>query len=803
MMNTFLHDLRYGLRMLAKAPGVTLLAILALAFGIGANTAIFSVVNAVLLRPLPYKDTSHLLALNLVHQQSGAEGSPMSPADVLDFQAQNRAFEFSAYTDNVFTFSNGVVPEQVSGAYATAGFFSTLGVAPLLGRGFLPNEDKPGTEATVVLSESFWRSHFNADPQVLGRVITLSARPHTIVGVMPARFQFPDRATQLWAAFQIEPQTRRGPYYLRGLVRFTGTIAEARNELAQIASRVQTATPELPASYGFVSTPLEEWLVGKVRPALLVLLGAVGLVLLIAALNVANLLLSRAAAREREISIRSALGASRGRILRQFLTESLLLASLGGAAGLLLSVWGIDLLRAFGPDNVPRLQDVTVDRAVLAWTAFISLGSGILFGLAPAWHGTRLNLGDALKAGGRTGGESVGARRLRSVLVVSEIALAMMLLIGAGLLIRSFVSLQQVRPGFAAEQIVTMQISLPRARYPEQALAAQFYDRLLPQVANVPGIRSAALASGLPPNGGQMSDTFLVEGQPLVDDSKAPLGNILMVTPGYFRTLGVPMVQGRDFAERDNREAPRVVVISETLARKFFPDTNPIGRRFKEGGIDRTANPWMEIVGVVGDVKYEGLDTPTAPAFYLPYAQSPTRDMALVLKTALPSTDAAAAVRRELGAIDPDIPLAQISTLENLVNESIAQPRFRTSLLGVFSGVALLLAAIGIYGVIAYSVAQRTQEIGIRMALGAQRSDVLRLIIRQGMVLTAIGIALGIVGALFLTRLMESLLFGVGAADPITFSLIALLLGAVSLLACWLPARRAARLNPITALARN
>lgn len=801
-MSTLLQDLRYGFRMLAKAPGVTILALLALAFGIGANTAIFSVVNTVLLRPLPFKDTDHLLKLSLVQFQSGPRGSPLSPSDFLDFRAQNRSLELATFATDSFNYSGGEAPEQVQGAWTTAGFFSTLGVSPLLGRGFLPNEDKADAERVVVLSEGFWRNRFNADPQIIGHTITLSSRSYTIVGVMPGRFQFPDRAVQLWAALPIEPPTRRGPYYMHGVVRFPATMSveRARGELAEIAARVKAMTPALPPEYGFVSIPLTEYLVGDVRPALLVLLGAVGLVLLIASLNVANLLLSRAAAREKEISIRAALGASRARIVRQFLTENLLLACAGGTAGLLLSVWGIDLLRAFGPDNVPRLQDVTVDRWVLGWTALVSLGSGILFGLAPAWHGTRLDLNSALKEGGRSASESAGARRVRGFLVVSEVALAMMLLIGAGLLIRSFISLQQVRPGFSSEQVLTMQVRLSRARYPELPQVTTFYERLLERVSSLPGVRSAAISSSLPPNGLEVSDTFNVEGVLSADDANSPLGSVLFSTPGYFKALGVPVLQGRDFTETDTPTTPRVVIINETLARKYFPATSPLGKRFKEGGSDRTANPWMEIVGVVGDVKYEGLDLPTAPAFYLPFRQSPIRGMNLVVNTSLAPAALTAAVRAEMRKIDPEIPVARVSTMERLIDESVAQPRFRTFLIGIFSAVAMLLAAIGIYGVVAYSVSQRTQEIGIRMALGARRSDVLRLVVRQGMTLTLAGVALGVLGALALTRLTANLLFGVGATDPITFATISILLIFVALLACYIPARRAAKLDPMRAL---
>jgi len=801
-MNTFIQDLRYGFRMLAKAPGVTIFALLALAFGIGANTAIFSVVNTVLLRPLPFKETDHLLKISLVQFQAGPRGSPLSPSDFLDFRAQNRNLEMATFATDTFNYSGSQAPEQVEGAWTTAGFFSTLGVSPMLGRGFLPNEDKADAERVVVLSEGFWRARYNADPQAIGRTITLSSRNYIIVGVMPARFQFPDHTVQLWAALPIEPPTRRGPYFMHGVLRFPATMSveQARAELAEIAARIKATTPALPPDYGFVSIPLTEYLVGEVRPALLVLLGAVGLVLLIASLNVANLLLSRAVAREKEISIRAALGASRSRIVRQFLTENLLLACAGGGAGLLLAVWGIDLLRAFGPNNVPRLQDVTVDRWVLGWTALISLGSGILFGLAPAWHGTRLDLNSALKAGGRSTSESVGARRVRSFLVVAEVALAMMLLIGAGLLIRSFVSLQKVQPGFSSEQILTMQLRLPRAKYTELPQVATFYERLLERVKVLPGVQSAAIASSLPPNGLEVSDTFNVEGVLSANDASSPLGSVLFSSPGYFRTLGVPVLHGRDFNEHDTPTTPRVVIINETLARKYFPKASPLGKRFKQGGSDRTANPWMEIVGVVGDVKYEGLDIATAPAFYLPSRQVPIRGMNLVVSSSLPQAAVTAAIRAEVRKIDPELPVSRVNTMEKLVNESVAQPRFRTFLVGVFSAVAMLLAAIGIYGVVAYSVSQRTQEIGIRMALGALPRDVVRLVVRQGLSLTLIGAGVGVVGALVLTRVMSTLLFGVGASDPVTFAAISFLLILVALLASYIPARRAARLDPMKAL---
>jgi putative ABC transport system permease protein len=440
---------------------------------------------------------------------------------------------------------------------------------------------------------------------------------------------------------------------------------------------------------------------------------------------------------------------------------------------------------------------------VLAWTVIISLGSGIIFGIAPAWHGTRTNLNDSLKESSRSGGESLGARRLRSVLVISEVALAMMLLIGAGLLIRSFVRLRQVNPGFEPRHIVTMQLAVSRVKYPERPLVADFYNRLLRRLNALPGVSGAALTMSLPPNGLQVSDTFLTQTIEPVDDSKAPMGSILSTTPGYFRTLGVPILRGRDFNDHDKADSPRVVIINDTLARKFFAQKNPIGARFKEGGTDRRDNPWMEIVGVVGDVKYEGLEVPTAPTYYLPFAQAPFRQMSLVVSTSLPAASVVASIREEVRALDPEVPVAKISTAEQLVSESVAQPRFRTFLIGIFSAVAMLLAAMGIYGVVSYSVSQRTREIGIRMALGAQRRDVLKLVVRQAMALTLVGVVFGLLGALALTRLTSTLLFGIGTNDPATFVCISILLSIVALLASYFPARRAATVNPVAALAHE
>ena len=806
-MNTLLQDLRYGVRMLLKTPGLTAMALLALALGIGANTAIFSVVDAVLLRPLPFERPEQLAAVSLLNREQGPNGVPLSVADYLDLLEHGRNLEIAAYGADFYNLTRvGADAEQIRGSGVTAGFFATLGAQPLIGRAFMEGEDKPGSEPVVIISHRFWQERFNRDPQALGQQLTLNDRNYTIVGVMPAAFRFPERNSELWTCFQFEPPTRRGPFFLRVIARVKpgGDFDRARAELEQTARRVQLARPELAAKeYGYVTVQLQEQLLGKARPALLVMLGAVVLVLLIASLNVANLLLARAVAREREISIRAALGATRGRIARQLLAEGILLALIGGALGLVVAIWGLDVLLAVSPADIPRLHEVRVNPSVLGWTLLISLGSGLLAGLAPALQSSRPDLNDSLKQSGRAASESGARRRLRNVLVVSEIALALMLLISAGLLIKSFVRLQQVDPGFHSEQVLTMEVPLQRARYPEPPQAIAFQRQLLERLRAMPGVRSAAVASSLPPDDLGWRDHYAVEGQPPLPDAQLPTAPTLIVSPQYFQSLGISIMKGRDFTEAEHREMPPVAIVSETLARHSFPNGDAVGKHVRIGGVDRPGNPWMQIVGIVADVKYSGLAGKSEPVVYQSALQRSYRGMYLVINFTGDVAGLTNAVRREVRTLDAQVPVANVRTIERIMSEAVAQPRFRTMLIGSFAAVALLLAAIGIYGVMAYSVTQRTQEIGIRMALGAQTRDVLKLVVRQGLTLTLIGIAAGLLGAFAATRLIASLLFDVLPYDLTTFATISALLAIVALLACFVPARRAAKVNPIVALNRT
>jgi predicted permease len=796
-MHTIWQDLRYGARTLLKNPGFSLIATLTLALGIGANTAIFSAVNAVLFRPLPFNDPERLVMVwNRGAEAAGGDRTPLAVADLLDWRAQSRSFaEIGAYQDRMFSYTGGDSPERIQAAGVTANFFSILGAQAQLGRAFSPDEGRPGAQRVALLSDGFWRKHFAADPQAVGRTINLNGASYTVIGVMPAFLDFPSKQVELWTALQLEQPTRRGPYFLRGVARLKPGVSldQAR------AEALNTLKSSFEGELDLNVLPVNEFIIGDVRLALLVLLGAVTLVLLIAAVNVANLMLARSAGRVKEISIRVALGASRWRIIRQLLTESLLLAFVGGLLGAMWASWGVELLLKLAPEGVPRLSQVGIDGRALGWTALVSLLTGVFFGLAPAWQNSRLSINETLKDGGRSASESPGKRRWRDLLVISELALAVMLLIGAGLSVKSFWRLQRVDPGIATEGVLTMQLALRGQRYTESQQIRALYARLLERVQSLPGVRASAVSNSLPPDNTEFSDDFTIEGRPSVPDQPPPIAYVIRVSQDYFHAFGVPLRRGRNFNAADSDAAPMVTIINETMARQFFPNEDPIGKRVNTG--DERQPSWWQIVGVVGDVKYNGLAEETQPAMYQSSLQVTSSTVFLSAKTeAADPLSLAAAVRNEIRSLDPDLPVSRVRTLEQHFAMAVAQPRFGATLIGAFAGLALILASVGIYGVISYSVTQRRHEIGVRVALGARSRDVLGLVVKQGMTLTVIGLGLGLGASFALTRLMKTLLFDVSPTDPLTFIAISLSLTFVALLACLVPARRATKVDPMVAL---
>jgi len=800
MMAGLFQDLRYGARTLMKNPAFTLAAVLTLALGIGANTAIFSVVNAVLLRPLPYEDPERLV---MIYETNLAKGWPqfsVSPPNFADWSEQSRVFDgMTGFRGAAFNLTGVAEPERISGMFVSKRFFGMVGVRPLLGRTFTPDEDEPGKENRAVLAYGLWQRRFGGDLGIVGKPLTLNGDAYTVVGVMPAGFALP-RDTEIWAPLSFRPgeMKQRGSHYMSVLARLKPgvTLETAQTEMSAIAGRLEKEYPDSNSGWGARVVPLLEQAVAGIRPALLTLLGAVGFVLLIACANVANLLLARAEARRREMAVRAALGAGRPRLIRQLLTECVLLALVGGGLGLLLAVWGIDALRALEPADLPRLKEIRVDLAVLGFTAAASLVTGLIFGLAPAIQISRTDLNVTLREGERgSGGSSRG--RVRGALVVAEIALALVLLIGAGLHLRSLHELQGVDPGFDTANLLTMRVSLPGSKYSAGAQGVSFYRQALERLDGLPGVRSAAAVSSLPLSDYDLIFTFHVEGRPPLPPSEQVSADWHAVSRDYFRTMGIPLVRGRFFTERDDASAPRVAIINETMARRTWPGEDPIGRRISIG-IGPEA--LREVVGVVKDVKQSGLDADIAMQVYEPYPQQAWQSMFFVLRAESVPEDLSASARRAILDVDKDQPVFGIRTMDQILSGATAQRRFNMLLLCLFAAVALALAAVGVYGVIAYSVAQRTHEIGIRMALGAQRRDVLGMVARQGLPLAVMGIASGLAGAAAVTRLMTSLLFGVSATDPATVTATALLMAAVAALACYIPARRATKVDPMTAL---
>ncbi|MFP5264162.1 MAG: ADOP family duplicated permease [Blastocatellia bacterium] len=804
------RDLRYGLRVLAKSPVFTAVAMLTLALGIGANTAIFSVVNELLLRPLPFRDAERLVMLWENNPNIDAGQNPTSRANFRAWREQSNSFEsMAAFSDQRLNLTGDGEPEEVSVQLATPELFHVLGVEPILGRGLTQEDGLAGAPRVAVLSYGIWQRRFGGDAGVVGRPITLNGAPFTVIGVLPAGFQWhikrssnSGRPAEIWTVL---PMPTEGPStrgrFLSAVARLKPGVSleQALAEMKTIAARLEQDS-QYNNGYTAQVIPLREQFVGNIRPALLILLGAVGFVLLIACANVANLLLARAAAREKEIALRTALGAGRMRIVRQLLTESLLLALMGSILGLGVAWMGIRVLVSISPRDVVNLQGFSINITVLAWTMAISLLTGIIFGLAPALEATRLNLNDALKEGGKgAGGQSSRSRRLRSALVVGEVALALVLLASAGLMVRSFAHLRKIDTGFNADNVLTMVVRLPAGKYREDYQVVGFFRQVIERIRALPGVRSVGMVNYLPFYGGLgASSAFTIEGRPAQPPGQWITTDVRVADPGYFDVMGVPLLRGRNFTDLEASEARHVALVSEAMVRQHFRDEDPIGKRITVPMSEKPAP--TEIIGIVGDVKYESLVDEAKPAVYLPHAELTYSFMTLVIRTTGDPAEMAPALRSEVRGIDPEQPVSDVRTMSQVMADTLGRARFNTLLLGLFAGLATLLAAVGIFGVMNYSVTLRTHEIGIRVALGAQEGRVLMLILRQGLLLTLIGIGIGLGGALALTRLLSGLLFGVGATDPITFAAIVLLLALVSLIACYIPARRATRVDPMTAL---
>lgn len=818
-MGNLWHDLRYGARMLFKNKGFAAVAIIALALGIGANTAIFSVVNAVLLRPLPFKNAEQLVALRQTSTQRKDDLDFASYPNFTDWRTQTKAFEQLAVFRNTNRTLTGVdQPARLESAVVSANLFQLLGVAPSLGRAFLPEEDQPGRSSyAAILSNGLWQRRFGSDPNILGRHLALSGKNYTVVGVMPDGFQFPIQAEpiELWVPVAVDAETPDGStpntaqrgaglYQVIGRLKPNTTLEQAGAEMDLIARNLEAQYPDTNTHQGVKITPQLELLVGKIRTALLVLFGAVGFVMLISCANVANLLLARATTRHKEMAIRAALGASRWRVVRQLLTESVLLGFAGGALGLLLSVWSVDALRAGMPANFAKFvsgwSNLGIDWRVFGFTMLLSLVTGVIFGLVPALQASKTNLNEALKEGGRSGAQSGrGRNRTRSLLVVTEVALSLVLLVGAGLMMRSFVKLINVDPGFNARNALTFGVALPRAKYPKDAERVNFQKRFLERLETLPGLTNVAAINTIP-LGFDNSDTgFWRDGEPTPAPGQTPLAYIQAGSLNYFKTMEIPLLEGRIFDTRDTADATPVLIISRALAQKHFKGEDPLGKRLRLGSGDKP----YEIIGVVGDVRHEAFSekiTEQELAVYQPYAQNPWREMTFIVRAKNDPASLTTAVRSELQAIDKDQPLYNVRTMDQVFSESMAPQRLSSFMFAAFALVALLLTAVGIYAVIAYSVAQRTHEIGIRMALGAQRGDIFRLVIGHGMKLILIGIGAGLVAAFAVTRAMASILYNVSTTDVWTFAGISALLAGVALVACYVPAQRATKVDPMIAL---
>jgi putative ABC transport system permease protein len=803
-MQFFWQDLRYGFRTLLRNPGFCAVAILALALGIGPNTAIFTMVNAVLLKPLPVPEPNRVVMIWGTLLKSGFDQMPVSAGDFLEWRKQARSFDQMsaafAIPEYGLNISGAGDPERVPAALASKEFLPALGIKTIVGRNFLPEEDRPGGPPAVLIGNALWQRLFHSDPAAIGRTLTVDGIPRTIIGVVPHELG-EMVAADLWlptAINPINPERQNHNYGVVARLKPGVTVAQARAEMMVIAGRLERAYPATNTGFGITLFPMAEMFTGRIRPVLLILLGAVGLLLLIACANLANLLLARAATREKEIAIRGALGAGRRRIVRQLLTESLMLAFAGGALGLVLAAWGVRLLRSVVPDMFPMLQQMRVDLSVLAFTFGISILTGLLFGLAPAWKSSRTDLNTTLKEAAGRSESAGGSNRIRSFLLASEVALAVLLSVSAGLLVRSFARVTAVDPGVRTANILTMNLSLPEVRYDTPLQRATFFKSLIERLDALPGVRSAGAVMFLPLRVSMLSfrvgvSSFTIEGRPPVSQDQQPQADFRIATPGYFNTMGIAVRQGRLFDQRDDLDSKRVALVNEAMVRKHFAHENPLGKRIVMG------KP-LEVVGVVADAKLYGLDAPVEPAIYVPHMQRPGDSMGVVVRTVGEPAAMASAVRREILKLDAEQPVSNVRSMETVLSDSLMLRRVSMLLIAVFAALALTLATVGIYGLTAYSVSRRTHEIGLRVALGASQSQILRLVVGRGLVTSLAGASIGVAAAFELTRGLAGMLYGVGATDPLVFAGVPLLLVAVSVLASYVPARRATRIDPLVAL---
>ena len=799
-MESIFKDIRYGFRSLLKRPGFTAIALIALALGIGANTAIFSLVNAVVIRPLPYPDPDRLVWV-WASIRNGINTASVSPADFLDYRSQNKTFEqFAASGVGAVpvNLTGGGDPERLMSSIITGNYFDTFRIAPALGRGFTLDNEKPGQDQVVVLSYALWQRRFGGDPGIINKTIVLDDKPRLVIGVMGADVSLP-QAADLWVPmnFDSDPEMKmRFAHFIRPIGRLKEgvSLAQAQADTDIIASALEEQFPDSTSGWSLRLVSLREQLVGGSRTMVFILFGAVGFVLLIACANVANLLLVRATARQKEIALRTALGASRLRIVRQMLTESLLLSVLGGALGAVLAAWGVEVLVSLSEGNLPPTANVRIDATVLAFTLLVSLFTGLLFGLAPSFRTMKVNLIDSLKEGARGGAEGPLRNRTRSLLVVFESAVAVMLLIGAGLLVRSLIALQQVDPGLDPKNVLTLSVTLSRNKYNTPEKTSNFFQELEQRLSNLPGVEPAGFVTELPLSGQSNDMPYIVEGRPPVSPDQRSFAEFRRVNQNYFSSFRIPLLRGRNFSEQEVRQSDKVIIVSQQFVNSVFPNEAALGKRLITG---LRGEPY-EIVGIVGDIRHTSLAATPAAAMYFPTRESGR--MNVVIRTQNDPLSIVGSVRKEVQAMDPDQPIAAVKPMKDWLDASVAAPRYNMTLLGLFAALAMILAATGIYGVMSYSVAQRTHEIGVRMALGAQQFDVLKLVVRQGMLLTLVGVVVGLGGAYALTRVMTSFLFGVTEKDPLTFGVVAALLMAVAFIACFVPARRATKVDPLEAL---